>query len=114
SQKIAINLHLVFLIDNPIVCLKTNWSLKMSNTDLLVKEVYATLRRDLISSVYVCASTVRVSRNEISGFIQKDADNPDSLWEAFNEKGYLVGMETIHDAFRAIILVEEIEKAGKA
>lgn len=72
----------------------------------LVNQVYRCLRHELVD-VATCANTVRVIRKDITnGYIQRDAKE-DSLWKVYRNGRYICGMDTPHDGFRAIRLLDE-------
>jgi len=76
--------------------------------DDLVNDIFSRYRRELIN-VTTCANTVRVERKDTTnGYITRDAKE-DSLWKVYRNGRYVCGMETPHDAFRVIRLLDEQE-----
>lgn len=58
-------------------------------------------------TVTTCTDTVRGEKTGYNGYIQRSTDC--DLWKVYHaKKGYCCGMDTIHDAFRALQLIDEI------
>lgn len=82
-----------------------------ADVEAIVDSVFADIRPDLIT-VTTCADTVRVERKNMPfGYIQ--TSNSLSLWRVIYQGDYVCGMETVHDAFRVLLLMNEREKKCK-
>lgn len=57
-------------------------------------------------AITTCADTVRITDRNTGHYIQRAPSNP--LWKAFHHGRYICGMDTIHDAFRALTLADEV------
>lgn len=72
----------------------------------ILGEVECSIKDELIK-VETLADTVRVTRHDMSDtFIQKS--NGDKLWSVYKGGQLLCGMESVHDAFRASTLAEQV------
>lgn len=79
----------------------------MHTIDQLIDELYAVKN----TSVTFCGDFVRGTKEGFNGYIQKGVDCP--LWKVYHRnKGYICGMDTVHDAFRALQLTDELKQGA--